>query len=333
MKIGIQVSSDLRKRTGVEEYVYQLLKHLPNVDDSKNHQLFLLAPFISNEVRNIAGYMSKNLKWPFKKGWTQLRLSWEMLKNKPDILFIPAHTFPIIHPKLIITIHGLEYEHLPKAYSFWQRKILRYLTKRNAKKAQKIIVPSGSTKKDLVSFYRIDPGKIFVIRHGVSKGKKQETRNKGQGKYILYLGTGHKRKNVDGLKKAFKILKQRHNIPHELILGGVEKHVAGDEKWQLLRNADVFVFPSFYEGFGFPVLEAQAAGVPVVASNVSSLLEILGNSALLINPHEPEEIAEAVYKIIKNPDLKKDLIKKGQENIKRFSWPECAKKTLKVITL
>ena len=327
MKIGIQVSSDLRKRTGVEEYVYKLLKHLPNVDDFKNHHFFIYSP------RFLSGQTVKILKWPFKKGWTQLRLSREILKNKLDILFVPGHTFPLIHPKLVITIHGLEYEHLPKAYSFWQRKILRYLTKRNAKKAQKIIVPSESTKKDLIKFYKINPGKIFIIPHGISKYEIRNTKYELPDKYILYLGTGHKRKNVDGLKKAFKILKQKHSIPHELILGGVEKHVAGDEKWQLLRNADVFVFPSFYEGFGFPALEAQAAGVPVVASNVSSLPEILGDSALLINPHEPEEIAEAVYKIIKNLDLKKDLIKKGQENIKRFSWPECAKETLKVITL
>ena len=154
MRIGIQISSDLGKRTGVEEYIYQLLKHLPNVDDYKNHQFFLLS--------------RENLKWPFKKGWTQIRLSWEMLKNKLDILFVPAHTFPIIRPKkIVVAIQGLEYEQVPKCYSFWQRKKLRFLTKRNAKKANKIIVPSECTKKDLISFYKINPNKIFVIHHGI----------------------------------------------------------------------------------------------------------------------------------------------------------------------
>ncbi len=91
MQIGIQVSSNLDKRTGVEEYVYQLLKHLPVVDDYKNHQFFI--------------FSRENLSWPFKFGWTQIRLSWEILKNKPEILFTPAHTFPWIHPKnLIVTI-------------------------------------------------------------------------------------------------------------------------------------------------------------------------------------------------------------------------------------
>ena len=153
MKIGIQVSSNLNKRTGVEEYVYQILKHLPMVDDYKNHQFFI--------------YGRKNLKWPFKFGWTQIRLSWEMLKNKPDILFIPAHTFPIIHPRLVIAIQGLEFEAVPKSYNFLKRKILRFLTKRNAKKADKIIVPSETTKNDLIKFYKINPNKIFVIRHGI----------------------------------------------------------------------------------------------------------------------------------------------------------------------
>jgi len=152
-------------------------------------------------------------------------------------------------------------------------------------------------------------------------------------KYILYLGSGHKRKNIDGLKKAFKILKEKYKIRHELILAGAERHVSEEEKRELLNNAEVFVYPSFYEGFGLPALEAQVVGTPVVASNTSSLPEILASSALLVNPNKPEEIAEAIYKIIVNPSLKEDLIKKGYENVKRFSWKYCAKKTLKLITL
>jgi len=154
MKIGIQISSNLGKRTGVGEYIYQLLKHLPMVDDYKNHQFFI--------------YNRNNLKWPFSFGWTQIRLSWEMLKNKLDVLFIPTHTYPLIHPKkLIIAIQGLEFEVVPKNYGFIKRKILRFLTKRNAKKAERIIVPSQTTKNDLVKYYKINPEKIFVIYHGI----------------------------------------------------------------------------------------------------------------------------------------------------------------------
>ncbi|MFZ5559754.1 MAG: glycosyltransferase family 4 protein [Patescibacteria group bacterium] len=353
MKIGIQISSSLENRTGVEEYIYQLLKHLPMVDDYKNHQFFI--------------YGRKNLKWPFKFGWTQIRLSWEMLKNspplpkswcggKPDILFVPAHTYPLIHPGLVVAIQGLEFEAVPKMYGWLKRKILRFLTKRNAKKVDKIIVPSLTTKNDLIKYYRINPNKIFVVYHGVDKPACNASRLAMTGRYILYLGSGHKRKNIEELKKAFKILKEKYppaspaspsaeqskavrakrggrgKIPHKLILAGTEGYVSEQEKWQLIKNADVFVYPSFYEGFGMPVLEAQKVGVPVVASNTGALPEILGNSALLVNPENPSEIAEAIYKIIKNPELRENLIRKGYENIKRFNWLNCAKETLRIIS-
>jgi len=154
MKIGIQVSSNLKNRTGVEEYVYQLLKHLPLVDDYKNHQFFLMS--------------RENLKWPIKFGWTQIRLSWEIIRNKLDVLFVPAHTYPLVHPKrMVIAIQGLEFEVVPKMYSRIKRRFLRFITKRNAKKADKIIVPSQTTKNDLIKYYKINPSKIFVIHHGV----------------------------------------------------------------------------------------------------------------------------------------------------------------------
>jgi len=325
MKIGIQVSSNLQKRTGVEEYVYQLLKHLPLVDDYKNHQFFIFTP------SKVEEFSAKVLKWPFKKRWTQIRLSWEMLKNKADILFVPAHTYPIVHPKrMIIAIQGLEFEAVPEMYDWLKRKILRFLIRRNAKKADKIIVPSECTKQDLIKYYKIGPNKIFVIYHGVSEIKNDNLKLKN---YIFYLGTDHKRKNVEGLKRAYKILKEKYGIKHELVLAGIEKYVSEEEKWELLKNADVFVYPSFYEGFGMPVLEAQKVGVPVVASNRGALPEILGNSALLVNPENPSEIAEGIYKVLKDDQLRNELIKKGLENIKKFSWLKCAEKTLRVIIL
>lgn len=319
MRIGISANLNLKKKTGVGEYVYRIIKHLAMLKEGKQHQFFL--------------YDRKNLKWPLGIGWTQIRLSWEILKNKPDALFVPAHTFPLIHPKkLIVTIQGLEFERAPKCYSFWQRKKLRFLTKRNAKKSEKIIVPSKNTKNDLIELYKINPEKIVVIPHGVNKIENCKLKTVNCSKYILYLGSGHKRKNIKGLQEAYKILKEKYNIPHELVLAGVDVYVDKATKWELLKNADVFVFPSFYEGFGIPVLEAQIAGVPVIASNTSSLPEILGNSALFTNPNQPEEIAEAIYKLIKNPELREDLVKKGYNNARRFSWNKCAEKTFEIMT-
>lgn len=352
MKIGIQISLNLENKGGNEEYICQLLKYFPEIGDYKNHQFFLLAPFISNEVKNIAGYIPKVLKWPFKFGWTQIRLGWEMLKNKPDVLFVPAHNFPIFCPKLIVTIQGLEFKVVSKMYSWFQKLKLNFFIKRNIKKAYKIIVPSQSTKDDLIKYYQIDEKKIFVIYHGINN----PTRNVSQvrlamvGKYILYLGSGHKRKNIKGLIEAYKILKNKYYIEHDLIIVGTSKNVGDkgcptsnigqvsfidcvndEKKWELLRNADVFVFISFAEGFGFPVLEAQKAGVPVVASDISVFRETLQDSAILVDPCNPDKIAEEIYKIISDRNLRDNLINKGFENVKRFNWKNCAEQTFKII--
>jgi len=161
-------------------------------------------------------------------------------------------------------------------------------------------------------------------------------------KYILYLGSDNPRKNIDGIIAAFEILKGKYKIPHKLVLAGLRQdgksqdiifmsYVDENKKWELLKNAEVFVYPSFYEGFGMPVLEAQKMGVPVVASNTSSFPEILGDSALLVNPNNPSEISEAIFKVLSDEYLRNELIKKGFENIKKFSWLKCAEETLKVI--
>jgi len=353
MKIAISVNISLERRTGVEEYLYHLLYNLPTIDGFKEHQFFLFTP---SEIEGLPKeFPIKILNWPFKGFWTQIRLSWEMRKKEYDVLFVPVHTFPLIYPRLIVTIQGLEFEKLPKMYSFWKRTLLRWMTKRNIKRAEKIIVPSKNTKNDLIKFYHTDPSKIFVVHHGVGNPKAafDAVQTNKFGRYLLYLGRGDRRKNINGLIKAFRILKQKFQIPHKLILAGpnvgykitkdLQKevictgYVKDEEKWNLLKGADVFVFPSFYEGFGIPVLEAQKVGTPVVCSSTSSMPEVVWGpnnhepSALLVNPYKPAEIAEAIHKIISNPNFSDELVKRGYENVQRFSWPKCAEETLSVI--
>lgn len=371
MKVAISINIPLEHRTGVEEYLYHLLWNLPTIDGFKEHQFFLFTPSAIEGLPK--EFPIKILKWPFKKFWTLIRLSWEMRKKEYDVLFVPVHTFPIIHPRLIVTIQGLEFEKLPKMYPFLKRKFLRWITKRNVKKAEKIIVPSQNTKNDLIKFYHTNPDKIFVVHHGVgnpevafdaTQAAFDAVKTNEFGQYILYLGRGDQRKNINGLIKAFRILKHDHpprvdsrvkagQIPHKLVLVGPNigyritrdlrqdvictGYVDDSRKWQLLKNADVFVFPSFYEGFGIPILEAQKVGTPVVCSSTSSMPEVVFNpsnqepSALMVNPYKPAEIAEAIHKIIRNQSFSDELVKRGYENVQRFSWPKCAKETLEVI--
>ncbi len=185
-------------------------------------------------------------------------------------------------------------------------------------------------------------------------------------KFLLFVGRIEERKNIANIIKAFEILKDKYNIPHGLVLAGKPGHnyenikfqilnskfkeeiqelgfVSEDEKWELLKKADVFIFPTLYEGFGIPILEAQSVGCPVVASNNSSILEVTSChsgldsessekgrahfdtcSALLIDPSNSIEIAEKIFAIFSNEEREKDLIEKGLENVKRFNWDKCA---------
>jgi len=307
-----------------------------------------------------ANWKTKILRWP--RFWTQFGLSLEMLFHPVDVLFIPAHVAPIIHPKkTFVVVHGLEYEIIKDAYSFWERIYMRNSIKLSCRWAKKIIAVSKNTKKDLVELYKIPENKIEVIYEGVNAMRNYEwhanLRKKYKipdEKYFLFIGRLEKRKNVEGIIEAFEILKEKYNIPHKLVLAGSPgygyeniKHKAEsmnhkdkiifpgfikeEEKFEIIKNADIFLFPTFYEGFGLPILEAQSLGVPVVTSNVSSLPEVGGDSVAYATPTEPISIADSIYKIISDENFKNGIIEKGYENVKRFSWDKCAKEIVKLL--
>ncbi|MEA1936782.1 MAG: glycosyltransferase family 1 protein [Patescibacteria group bacterium] len=357
MKIGIDASRAFGKeRTGTEEYSYRLIKNLAMMDISR-HQVFLYAR--KNSLIDFDLPDNFQLKIiSTNRFWTQIGLASEMMINKPDILFVPSHAIPQIHPaKTVVTIHGLEYRYCPECYSLKERLTLELNTRYSVKWASKIITPSESTKKDLIKFYKIDAEKIKVIYHGVENSKYQASSIKRLNKEnssILFIGRLEKRKNLVNLIKAFKIFKESYKLQatsYKLILAGkagfgfaeikkaiqdspfqkdiiLKNYVSEKEKDELYKNASVFILPSFYEGFGLPVLEAMNYGTPVICSNVSSLPEAAGDAALLINPNKPEEIAEAINKIFSDDGLREKMIKKGFQNAQKFSWEKCARETM-----
>lgn len=351
MTIGINAIAAFKNpRTGVEEYVYQLIKNLAKNNKSKGQNFVLYSSDESDfDFKLPSNFKIKKLKWPLPM-WTQTRLSIEMIRNKPEVFFIPVHVIPFIHPaNSIATIHGLEYEYYPEMYPLKHLRYLRWSTKYALKKARKIIAVSENTKKDLINLYKADSEKIKVVYHGVHF-LNPKIKEKNKKKYILFLGRIEEKKNVQGLIKAFQLLKKKYQIPHKLILVGPKGYQAGeilkeiknndivysdyvpeDKKMLLLKQAEMFVLPSFYEGFGMPVLEAQAAGCPVITSDVSSLPEVAGEGAVLINPKNIEELSGMMRKIIDDNDFKKRLITQGKENIKRFSWGKCAQETLNIL--
>lgn len=362
MKIGIDASRSFRlQRTGIEEYSYQIIMHLRKELRTDEVLLYIR----KNQKVNFdlpTNWKIKVIRWP--RFWTQIGLSLEMMLHPVDVLFIPAHIVPIIHPRnTLVTVHGLEYEMMPEAYSFWGRFYMKISIKKSCQWAKKIIAVSENTKGDLMRLYNVSEDKIKVIGEGVSENFKFKILNLKSNlndkiliykPYLLYIGRLEERKNVAGILETFKILKEKYKIPHSLVLAGapgygyesIKYHVSSikyqediiltgfiseEEKWQLLSNADVFLFPSFYEGFGLPVLEAQSVGVPVVTSSVSSLPEVAGVGAAYCDPHDPNAIVEATYRLISDESYKNAIIEKGHENANGFSWERCADSIAKLL--
>lgn len=354
MTIGIDASrAFVKTKTGIEEYSFQVIKHL--CDKLEKEQVILYcnpAINIRPDFKLPASWKIKFLRAPIF--WTQARLSLEILFHPVDVLFVPAHTVPIIHPKnTIVTIHGLEYEFCPGAYSLFERLYMRWSIRKSCRWAKRIIAVSENTKKDLIKLYGVPKEKITVIYEGYGEHKTCNTKHITQEKkfeklYLLFVGRLEERKNIEGMVDAFEILKEKYEISHRLILvgkygyggeniknkiyGSDYKHdiiltgyISDEEKFYLLKNADVFLFPTFYEGFGLPILEAQSVGTPVITSNISSMPEVAGKSAVLVDPKDANEIAEAIHKLISDESYKNDIIEKGLENVKRFSWEKCAR--------
>lgn len=358
MSIGLDGSRAFnQQRTGVEEYAYQTIRQLARLWADREVVLYLKR----KQEWKIDFPLPK--KWrikfiPFSNFWTQMGLSWEILSNSPETLFCPAHVVPIIHPRSIMTVHGLEYEHSPEAYSLYSRLLHRFLVKRGCRWADKIIAVSEKTKQDLIELYQIDPRKIEVIHNGVSFFESRERLifPEEKGGHLFFVGRIEQRKNVGTVIKVFEILKQKYAYSGSLILAGkpgfgyekikkqienstfqkeiIEKgFVEEDEKWRLLSSADAVIYPSFSEGFGLPILEAQKAGVPIVASNIPSSREVAGGKDFLFPPEDAEKMAAWVVKVIKNKIFREKVIAAGRKNAEKYSWEKCAQKTAEIMNL
>lgn len=270
----------------------------------------------------------------------------------------------------VVTFHDLSFIRYPEFFS-WRENIWHRLEmnpRRQAQRADKIIAVSESTKSDLVNLFEVKEEKIKVIYSGINSRfdlLKDPRSNLHQIKvkynlpknFFLFLGTLEPRKNVLGILKSFSYLKSTGQLPKEsaLVIAGPSGWLYGEaikfyrtspfkdsiyfigpvkeeDKLCLFQLARVFVYPSFFEGFGFPPLEAMAAGVPVITSRISSLPEVAGDAALLVDPYNIKEMAEAMRNLFLDEKLRESYIKKGLERVKRFSWRKSAEETLKVLT-
>lgn len=366
MLIGIDASrAAARERTGTENYSLNLIRHLLALQSGHRYRLYFNRPPTVGLFPTTADLELRVM--PFPRLWTHLRLSWEMARQPPDVLFVPAHVLPLVHPRLsVVTVHDLGYLYYPGAHRLLDRLYLDLSTRYNARAASRVIAVSQATKDDLVQHYGLEPDKITVVYSGWDETmqpvedeatiEKVKARYHIRGAYVLYVGTLQPRKNLGHLLEAYAIVRKqakRGETPGLVIAGrkgwlydqifqqverlGLEGgvifpgYVPQDDLPALLSGARLFVLPSLYEGFGLPVLEAMACGTPVLCSNVSSLPEVAGDAALLVDPLDVKSMAEAMNRLLQEEGLRTQLVERGYRQARQFSWDRCARETLAVL--
>jgi len=350
-KIGIVAARALSDPTGIGEYTRNLLRAFqPRVEDL--WVIGTLTPDSSLGQRVIslpahlgAGYRNKLLAPGYLR---QHRFSLLHFMTESELYFLrPGHA------KVVVTIHGCASTTLPpELHQQFPRHALlkyRYLLKR----VDAIITVSEASKRDIIETFRVSPEKITVIYNGIADLFRQRAfeqerpkRSAGERPFILSVCATIPKKNVVGILEALAILKSS-GMPHRLIhvgprdwgydtirrqveLLGLQRDVefkglvSTDKLIRYYSNADALVFPSFHEGFGLPILEAMACSCPVITSNCSAMPEVAGDAALLVDPHDSAQIAQAIHQVLTDEPTRQKLIEKGRCRAQQYSWEKAA---------
>ena len=382
MLIGIDASRAVTAQgTGTEIYSQRLIRALIDLAPDHRFRLYFNRPPAANLFR--AGNVESRII-PFRRLWTHIRLSWEVTRRSPEVLFVPSHVLPMLHPRRsVVTVHDLGYLHFPEAHPTAQRLYLHASTRWNARASARVIADSQATKDDLIRHYRTPADKIVVAYPGLDPAIRRvqdpqhiqavKSRYGIQSEYLLTIGTLQPRKNLSRLIEAFgkssddfsrrqqeatdptrALRRVATTHPLKLVIVGKKGWLYADlfkqvaqlgladrvmfpgylpdaDKAALISGATALVFPSLYEGFGFPVIEAMACSTPVICSNTSSMPEAAGDAALLVDPLDTDAIATAIDRILSDIDLRRDLAERGVTQAAKFTWQACARLVLGVL--
>jgi len=347
MKSEIIVNSRFltQRITGVQRFAIELSKYLKR---SKLKITFLAPKNIIH--KNIAKELDVKIVG-INTGylWEQVDLFLYLKRLGTPILLNLANTAPFIYSNQIIVIHDLAFLRYPEWFSKKFYLFYRILVPRLAKKARKIITVSNFSKKEIINLLGIYSKKVDVVYNGITEKFFWDPSIKKEN-FILAVSSLNPRKNFKNLVLAFKKLKLKKykllivgsknkifsNIEIQKLLMEIPNveftdYVSDEELIHLYQKAKLFVYPSFYEGFGLPPLEAMACGTPVIVSNVASLPEVCGDAAYYINPYSVNDIARGIYTVLSDEKLQRELIIKGLERVKLFSWEKSARKLIKII--
>ena len=370
MKIAINASLLKKEKLGVENYAFELIGNLAKIDDNNEYIVLLNSPPEEFGLKRKDNFKFDISKLPsFGSStrilWEQVSLPLKLAKFKPDVFHNPDHILPIIPVSCpsIVTVHDLAFLKYPETFYFGKRVYKQNITRWTIKKANAIISVSENTKKDIIDMFGIPGGRIHVICEGVNPDFRQisekaaldKVRQKYDlpGRFLLFVGALEPRKNIPFLIRAYSKLVDEKAINDPLVIAGSkgwlfdsifktvrelkleEKvrflgYVPKDDLPGLYNLAQVFVYPSLYEGFGFPPLEAMACGTPVITSNTSSFPETVGDSGMMVDPNDLQGFVDAVHCLMTDNVLREEFIRKGLERAGKFSWENCARKTLAV---
>lgn len=372
MLIGIEATrANKPLKTGVEWYAWHLIQELKAITSGGDQSwaLYSDAPLTGGLEKLPSNWYEIRLPWPLRYGWTQTRLSWELRQRAPDVLWMPGSTLPrVVPPRTVATVHDVGFRRFPEMYKPYQVWIHDFAHREIAKKAARILTVSAFSGREMAETYGIDPAKIAVtplgVDHDLYRPRRPEEgpavcleRHRLTTPYILAVGRIEEKKNIAMLVRAFSEYKTRRGVgePLRLVLAGLPGYrydavqaeirrsafrsdivelgyVPEADMPCLLNAAAALVFPSRYEGFGLPPLQAMASGCPVLSSNAASLPEILGDAAAFFSPDEPEQLVALLEKLTDDAAFSANLRAKGLARAKTYTWRRTAELTLAALT-
>lgn len=365
MKIGINGRFLVAKQTGVQRAAYNLVRSLVALDRDNEYFLFTGKSQLNNPdwdysnvkliTSSIKGGDNLRNHW-----WEQFSLPRLAKKYEIDILHSPANMAPLFYKgPSIVHIHDLCFVVNPQWYSYVFHSVYNFIIPRLARKATRVITNSNNSRNDLLQFCNIEADKVSLIYWAVDESftplpelipeGEVEIPNEG---YILYVGSLEPRKNISTLIEAYERLRdQNPGLQTKLILIGGESPLFADVRLKIkkyksdvlfkgfvndlalreyYRNATVVAYPTLYEGFGLPPLEAMASGAPVVTSITSSIPEVVGDAALMVSPYDYQQLSEALGNVIRDPKLREHLREAGLKQVQKFNWTRVARNVIAV---
>ncbi|MGQ9675217.1 MAG: glycosyltransferase family 4 protein [Chloroflexota bacterium] len=352
---------------GISRYIRNLITHMLLAGRDHQFTVFLGDGNVPVDWRASASLRPVVSRLPTVKpavriAWEQLIQPFEVRRRGVDVLHSMGYVKPLASRcPSVVTVYDLSFLKYPETFNRPNRFYLSLLTRYSARNANRIIAISLSTKKDLIDLLGVPADRIEVVCPGVEDCFRPigdaavlddfRRRRQVPDRFILFFGTLEPRKGADKLVEAYATLKKETGLPHRLVLGGAKGwlyesifarvralglereviftgYVPQEEQPLWYNCADLFVYPSMYEGFGFPPLEAMACGTPVITSNVSSLPEVVGDAAVLVEPGKATPLFEAMVRVLLDERCRERMAERGLIRARAFSWPEAARITL-----